>query len=57
MMLSYSFHLEKEAEAIEQAIAAALAQGCRTKDIHSPGTTLVGTAEMGDAIVKNFTAG
>ncbi len=57
MMLSYSFHLEKEAEAIEQAVAAALAQGCRTKDIHSPGTTLVGTAEMGDAIVKNFTAG
>ncbi len=57
MMLFYSFHLEKEAEAVEQAIATTLTQGYRTKDIHSPGTTLVGTAEMGDAIVKNFLAG
>ncbi len=57
MMLSYSFQLDKEAEAVQQAIANTLAQGYRTKDIYSPGTTLVGTAEMGDAIVKSFVAG
>ena len=55
MMLSYSFQLEKEAAAIEQAIADTLAQGYRTKDIHAPGTRLVGTAEMGDAIAQRLT--
>ena len=53
MMLSYGFRLEKEAEAIEQAILHALEQGYRTKDIQSPGCQLVGTVEMGDAILKN----
>jgi 3-isopropylmalate dehydrogenase len=41
----------KEADMIEQAIAAALAQGLRTADIASAGTTTVGTAAMGDAII------
>ena len=54
MMLSYTFHLEKEAEAVESAIVRTLDQGYRTKDIHSPGTKLVGTAEMGNALLKNF---
>lgn len=54
MMLSYSFQLDKEADAIEQAITKTLAQGYRTKDIHASGTKLVSTAEMGDAILKNF---
>ena len=54
MMLSYTFQLEKEPEAIEQAIAEALAQGYRTKDIESSGTTLVGTSEMGNAVVNNL---
>lgn len=54
MMLAYTFHLEREAAAIEQAILRALEQGYRTKDIHSRGTTLVGTSEMADAIVKNL---
>src|SRR3989338_8770827 len=47
MMLSYAFKLDKEAEAIERAIVAALEQGYRTKEIHTPGMTLVGTKEMG----------
>lgn len=51
MMLSYGLQLEKEAEAIEHAIADTLARGLRTKDIHREGTKLVGTSEMGDAIV------
>lgn len=54
MMLEYTFQLGKEAAAVERAILRTLEQGCRTKDIHSPGTTLVGTVEMGDAIVKNL---
>ncbi len=54
MMLAYSFHLEKEAEAVEQAIVKSLEDGYRTKDISSPGTTLVGTKAMGDAILKNL---
>jgi 3-isopropylmalate dehydrogenase len=54
LMLAHSFHLDKEAEAIEQAILTTLEQGYRTRDIQSPGTHLVGTVEMGEAIVKNF---
>jgi len=54
MMLTYSFKLEQEAAAIERAIVRTLEQGYRTKDIHSPGMTLVGTVEMGDVIVKNL---
>src|ERR1041384_3033242 len=51
MALRYSFGMLKEADMIEQAIAAALAKGLRTADIASAGTTTVGTAQMGDAII------
>ena len=54
MMLSYAFQLEKEAEAVELAIVNTLAQGYRTKDIHADGMKLVGTAEMGEAILKHL---
>ena len=54
MMLSYAFQLEKEAEAIEQAIMKTLDLGYRTKDIQSPGARMVGTTEMADAILKNL---
>jgi len=54
MMLSYAFRLEKEAEAIEQAIIKTLDLGYRTKDIQSPGARMVGTTEMGDAILQNL---
>ncbi|MDE3034863.1 MAG: 3-isopropylmalate dehydrogenase [Nitrospirota bacterium] len=57
MLLSYQLRLDKEAEAIERAIQKTLEQGYRTKDIQGPGTTLVGTVEMGDAILKNFLQG
>jgi len=39
---------------IDKAIAAALARGLRTADIKSDGTTLVGTTEMGDAIIAEM---
>lgn len=50
MMLKYSFHLEKEAEAIETAVKTILEKGMRTPDIFSQGTNLLGTKEMGRAI-------
>lgn len=46
MMLTYSFHLVNEANAIEQAIETVLRNGYRTGDIHTAGTTLLGTKEM-----------
>jgi 3-isopropylmalate dehydrogenase len=51
MALRYSFGMIKEADIVEQAIAAALAAGLRTGDIAGPGTKTVGTADMGDAII------
>lgn len=57
MLLSYQFGLDKEAEAVERAIEKTLQQGYRTRDIQGPGTTLVGTVEMGAAILKNLRQG
>src|SRR5580704_7109009 len=51
MALRYSFAMSEPADLIEAAIAAALARGLRTSDIKSPGTTVVGTAEMGEAVI------
>lgn len=50
MMLRYSFDLDKEAEAVEAAVAKVLADGYRTGDIMSEGKEKVGTVEMGDLI-------
>jgi 3-isopropylmalate dehydrogenase len=52
MMLRYSFALETEAQAIEDAVLATLEQGYRTYDIMSEGKTKVGTKEMGDLIAQ-----
>jgi 3-isopropylmalate dehydrogenase len=41
----------KEADRLDAAIAAALARGLRTVDIKSEGSTIVSTAEMGEAVV------
>src|SRR6516164_8240591 len=51
MALRYSLNMAKEADQIDQAIAAALAQGLRTADIKSEGAKVVSTAQMGDAVV------
>jgi len=56
MALRYSFGMGKEADLIDKAIAGALAKGLRTADIKSEGTTVVGTAEMGGAILKEMEA-
>ena len=52
MMLRFSLHQEAAAQRIEDAVQKVLAQGLRTPDIYSAGTTKVGTVEMGDAVVK-----
>ena len=54
MALRYSFDMGKEADMIDQAIAAALDKGLRTADIASPGTKTVSTAEMGSAILEEL---
>ena len=52
MMLRFSLGQEAAAVRIEDAVKKVLAQGLRTGDIYSEGTTKVGTREMGDAVVK-----
>jgi 3-isopropylmalate dehydrogenase len=52
MMLRFSLNQEAAASRIEAAVQKVLAQGLRTPDIHSAGTTKVGTVEMGNAVVK-----
>jgi 3-isopropylmalate dehydrogenase len=52
MMLRFSLNQEAAAQRIESAVKSVLAQGLRTQDIASAGTTPVGTATMGDAVVK-----
>jgi len=52
MMLRFSLNQPEAANRIETAVKQVLDQGLRTPDIYSPGTTRVGTAQMGDAVVK-----
>jgi 3-isopropylmalate dehydrogenase len=52
MMLRFSLNQELAAVRIEDAVKKVLALGLRTGDIYSEGTTQVGTAQMGDAVVK-----
>ena len=50
MMFRYSFQRAAEADAIERAVDAVLAEGWRTPDIAKPGEKAVGTREMGRLI-------
>ena len=54
MMLRYSFDLDKEADAIEEAVRRVLQEGYRTKDIMSEGCMQVGCAEMGSLLVDRI---
>ncbi len=54
MMLRFSFDLDQEADAIEQAVAKVLEEGYRTIDIMSDGKTQIGTKEMGDRIADRI---
>jgi len=52
MMLRFSLGQPEAADRIEAAVKQVLAQGLRTPDIWSEGTTKVGTRAMGDAVVR-----
>jgi 3-isopropylmalate dehydrogenase len=52
MLLRYSLLHEEAAQAIEKAVDRVLAEGLRTPDIAQVGETAVGTAAMGDAVVR-----
>ena len=54
MMLRYTFDLDKEAEAVEEAVRKVLAEGYRTGDIMSEGCTLVGCSKMGDLLAERI---
>ncbi len=54
MALRFSLGMGQEADRLEKAIANTLDLGLRTADIKSEGTRLVGTGEMGDAIIAEF---
>ena len=59
MMLRYSFDLDREADAVEQAVKQVLKDGYRTIDImpqekQQEKVTQVGTAQMGDLICERI---
>ena len=54
MLLRYSFDLPDAADLVERAVSATLDAGYRTPDITQDGTTRVGTAGMGDAVLKEL---
>jgi 3-isopropylmalate dehydrogenase len=51
MMLRYSLNRAEQADRIETAVKQVLADGFRTGDIATPGAKVVGTREMGDAVL------
>lgn len=52
MMLRHSFHLDREAAAIEQAVSAVLSDGARTPDLAGKLHTAISTVEMGQRVVE-----
>ena len=50
MMFRYSFHLNEEANAVERAVDAVLAEGWHTADMAGDPEKLVGTMRMGELI-------
>jgi len=52
MLLRYTLGHDAAAAAVEQAVMAVLRAGHRTTDIAKPGTTPIGTAEMGRLVVE-----
>jgi 3-isopropylmalate dehydrogenase len=54
LLLRYSLDRPADADRVEQAVERALAGGYRTRDVHTSGTTLVGTTGMGDQVVREL---
>lgn len=54
MMLRFAFDLQEEADAIERAVEATLADGYYTGDLKMEGGTLVGTEEMTAQVIQRI---
>jgi len=54
MMLKYSFGLQKESDAVEQAIVSVLQAGYRTADLKEERKTTVGTKQIGELIIERI---
>lgn len=54
MLLRYSLDQGEAADRLERAVSAVLDEGYRTADIMQDGMTPVGTAGMGDAVLKEL---
>lgn len=52
MLCKYTLKLDDLAGRIETAVEQVLAQGYRTRDLQSPGTKAVGTADMGQFVLE-----
>jgi len=51
MMLRHSFHLEREASCVEQAVSKVLSEGARTADLAGKTHSSIQTKEMGQRVV------
>ncbi len=56
LMFRFSLGRPAVADAVDAAVARALAAGYRTRDIWTEGTTLVGTRDMGEAVRRELEA-
>ncbi|CAH8360334.1 unnamed protein product [Eruca vesicaria subsp. sativa] len=56
MLFRYGLKEENAAKRIEKAVSDVLDRGFRTRDIHTPGTTLVGCKRMGEEILRSLDA-
>ena len=54
MMYRYTFSDLVTADRIEHAVQQVIAQGYRTADIYTPGTTRVSCSQMGAAVISNL---
>ncbi|MFC1555052.1 3-isopropylmalate dehydrogenase [candidate division KSB1 bacterium] len=54
MMFRFTFKNDEAAKVIEKAVEDVLDEGFRTKDLHTPGTTLLSCSEMGDKVVEKI---
>jgi 3-isopropylmalate dehydrogenase len=57
MMLRHSFHLEAEANCIENGVSAVLSKGARTADLAAKGQSAISTTQMGSQVVEAVKAG
>ncbi|CAF1915138.1 unnamed protein product [Brassica napus] len=56
MLFRYGLKEENAAQRIEKAVSDVLDRGFRTRDIHTPGATLVGCKRMGEEILRSLDA-